>query len=65
VIQPVLDRGALALVLLVASTFCAKFINIGESATIIVVPEPNGMLPVVGFKEGVLLQISEETNVYP
>jgi hypothetical protein len=49
--QPFLDLGTLALVLLVASTLCAKFIDIGKSTTTIVCSRPDGMSPVVGFKE--------------
>jgi hypothetical protein len=48
--QPVLDLGTLVLVLLVASTFCAKFIDIGESAITIAVPRSKGMPPVIAFK---------------
>ena len=47
--QPVLDLGALVLVLLVASTFRAKFIDIGESAITITVPGLKGMSPVVAL----------------
>ena len=48
--QPVLDLGTLVLVLLVASTLRAKFVDIGESAIAIVVPGLKGMSPVVALK---------------
>ena len=48
--QPVLDLGTLVLVLLVASTLRAKFIDIGESAIAIAVPGLKGMSPDVAFK---------------
>jgi hypothetical protein len=48
--QPVLDLGTLFLVLLVASRFRAKFIDIRESTIIVAVPGSKVMSPVVAFK---------------
>jgi hypothetical protein len=50
VMQPVLDLGTLVLGLLVASTFRAKFIDIGASAITIAVPRSKEMSLVIACK---------------
>jgi hypothetical protein len=53
VMQPVLDLGTLVLVLLVASTFRAKFIDIRESTITITVPGSKGLSPVVALNRSI------------